>query len=241
MVGKTDDKTSGGSGESREPGGRESKPKKPVNWMAMAALLAVSILLLVVTTQNRNRRRRVVDASEQQKQARMYSASALPDEKKEALEQLFAASGARVKVHAFNDEAVGFGDRWTSTYEAEVEFLANCRLQESETACWTTSASLHPFYLEYPAIEGGVVQVPSNRPQDGSHVTQFKQGERRAINGILFIGGMVTTRRDENGDWWTDGNVPGKESFLAKNRIPSGSESERPSDSVGQGARPAGK
>ena len=231
----------------------DAKPKKSANWKISLVLVAGCVSVLFATAQNRHRLRNINAIAEQQKRARMYSASAMPDEKREALEQLFDASGALVKVLAFKDEAVGLGERWTSTYEAEVEFLADCRLQESETACWTTRATLHPYPLynlsEMPTrafkdgkpVGDGTIRIPSNRPQDGPHVTQFKKGERKAINGILSIGGLVTTRRDGNGIWWTEGDILGKDSFLARNKIPTGSESNKPSDSTGQGARPPGK
>jgi len=85
----------------------------------------------------------------------------------ENLEQLFAASGAQVKVLSFTDRVFGHNldERWTSQYEAEVEFLNGCQLQESPVACWSPD--------------------PSSR-----NITQFQQGERRVINGGLAIDGF---------------------------------------------------
>ena len=154
-----------------------------------------------------------------------YSVWADRKQKMENLEQLFAASGAQVKVLSFTDQVSGHSldGPWTSQYEAELEFLNDCQLQESPAAYWSPD--------------------PRSR-----NITHFRQGERRLINGRLavdgFDGSMSVgldgrhryTRRImmENGKtvgdrtWW-----------LEQNRIPTGRGSDvakppgmRPGESI---------
>ncbi|MCX7045492.1 MAG: hypothetical protein NTX50_08430 [Candidatus Sumerlaeota bacterium] len=179
-----------------------------------------------------NRMKQNAAAYERESSARMYTASASDKQEKERLEQLFAASGARVKVLSFKDQAGGIGKKWTSQYEAEVEFLDDCQLQESESACWTTTATLHPFFQKYPVVSGGqmknvtYIRVPLKRPNDKTYITQFKRGDRKVINGIHAIGGIMTgDPKDVN--FYTESGayqVIGKRWFLDSNKIPTGEE-----------------
>ena len=252
---KSDDQTGGGPSGVNSPAGSapvstpsppsvQQRRKRAIQLLVLAA--ALMGLLSAGRAYRLNKQR--ADTTQQYNEARRYSTAADAQQKTENLEQLFAASGARVKVLSFTDQASGQGlvnqDRdWTSRYEAEVEFLNDCQLQESLAAYWSPATSLHS-YLEEGGLAGHVVVTEHSvlvpfpgqtrgpwRLEGTPNITQFKQGERRVIKGLLAIDGFSSTMsvgpdgsysytqttRTANGK-----TVGSKAWWLEQNRIPTG-------------------
>ena len=241
---KSDDQTGGESGGPNSSAGSApvSPPSPALDWRRrkwlLVGLIAASMGLLTAQRARWLNKQR----TQQYNEARRYSAAADTAQKTENLEQLFAASGARVKVLSFTDTDSGVGEDWTSRYEAEVEFLNDCQLQESLAARWSPETRLFSYlegggFYGHVVVKQGVV-VPFDGPTRGPWrlegkpaITQFQQGERRIIKGLLAIDGFSTTTsvgpdgsygytrrlREENGEM-----VGSKAWWFAQNRIPTG-------------------
>lgn len=252
---KPDDQTGGGPGEVNPPSGSApastpSPPSPQQRRKQALLLLAIAVAVLGLTSAGRAYRlnKQRADATQRYDEARRYSAAADTAQRTENLEQLFAASGARIKVLRFTDKASRLGPvnqegDWTSRYEAEVEFLNDCQLQESLAACWSPDTSIHS-YIEEGGLAGhlvvneqGVV-VPFGGPTRGPWrlegkpaITQFKQGERPVIKGVLAIDGFsssLSVEQDGTYRYTTTmrGEIGSKAWWFEQNRIPTGRGSD---------------
>jgi hypothetical protein len=98
------------------------------------------------------------------------------EQRKAALIEVFAASGARIRVLRLKSE--DHRDPPVSTYEAEAEFLNDCQLKEGRTAFW--SAGYQPG--------GGIGGKDSPiRSKGEPSVTQFKESQRQVIRGFIDV------------------------------------------------------